>query len=79
MFLRRVLINLMEQKSSWKTKTLIMGGVLGLLSGLLAAFLLIQRSQQNETEVNINAGDGVKVGLGVLGVLKLISDLGERD
>lgn len=56
-----------------------MGGVLGLLSGLLAAFLLIQRSQQNETEVNINAGDGVKVGLGVLGVLKLISDLGERD
>jgi hypothetical protein len=79
MFLRRVLINIMEQKSSWKTKTLIMGGVLGLLSGLLAAFLLIQRSQQNETEVNINAGDGVKVGLGVLGVLKLISDLGERD
>ena len=69
----------MNQTSSWKTKTLFVGGVLGLLSGLLAAFLLIQRSQQNEKELNISAGDGVKVGIGVLGVLKLISDLADRD
>ncbi len=69
----------MNQTSSWKTKILFVGGVLGLLSGLLAAFLLIQRSQQNEKELNISAGDGVKVGIGVLGVLKLISDLADRD
>lgn len=69
----------MNQTSSWKSKTLLVGGVLGLLSGLLAAFLLIQRSQQNEKELNISAGDGVKVGIGVLGVLKLISDLADRD
>ena len=69
----------MNQSESWKTKTLFIGGLLGLLSGLLAAFLLIQRAQQNEKNLNISPGDGVKVGLGVLGVLKLISDMGERN
>ncbi|MDO9085650.1 MAG: hypothetical protein Q7U53_05520 [Anaerolineaceae bacterium] len=69
----------MNQSDSWKTKTLLMGGILGLISGLLAAFLLIQKSQQSEKNMSISPGDGVKVGLGVLGLLKLISDLGERN
>jgi hypothetical protein len=69
----------MNQSDSWKSKTLIIGGLLGLLSGLLAASMLIKRSEQNEKNLSISPGDGVKVGLGVLGVLKLISDLGERN
>ena len=68
----------MIQTKSPKSKILIIGGLLGLLSGVIAAYLLIQRSEQNERELSISAGDGVKVGLGVLGVLKLISDLGEK-
>ena len=69
----------MNQSDSWKSKTLIIGGLLGLLSGLLAASMLIKRSEQNEKNLSISPGDGVKVGLGVLGVLKLISYLGERN
>ena len=69
----------MNQSDSWKTKTLLMGGILGLISGLIAAFLLIQKSQQSAKNMSISPGDGVKVGLGVLGLLKLISDLGERN
>ncbi len=68
----------MIQTKSPKSKILVIGGLLGLLSGVIAAYLLIQRSEQNERELSISAGDGVKVGLGVLGVLKLISDLGEK-
>ncbi len=68
----------MMQSESSKSKILIVGGLLGLLSGVLAAYLLLQRSEQNAKNLNISPGDGVKVGLGVLGVLKLISDLGER-
>jgi hypothetical protein len=67
----------MESESS-KGKTLFIGGLLGLLSGLLAAYLYLKRSEQEHRELKISPGDGVKVGLGVLGVLKLISDLGER-
>ena len=68
----------MENSESSKSKILIVGGLLGLLSGVLAAYLLLQRSEQNQRNLNISPGDGVKVGLGVLGVLKLISDMGER-
>jgi len=68
----------MQSTSDWKSKFLIVGALIGLVSGLLAAFVLIQRAEQKQIKPKINAGDGVKVGLGVLGVLKLISDLGEK-
>jgi len=68
----------MNRTNSSRSKILFVGGLLGLLSGLLAAYLFLQKSQDNEENLSINAGDGVKVGLGVLGVLKLISDLGDR-
>jgi hypothetical protein len=67
----------MQELENWKTKTMIIGGVLGLVSGLFAAFLLIQRSDQKQQKPQLNAKDGVKVGMGLLGVLKLISDMGD--
>ncbi|MHB8134248.1 MAG: hypothetical protein ACYDH1_08505 [Anaerolineaceae bacterium] len=68
----------MQQELGWKKKYLLIGGIVGLVSGLFAAFVLIQRAEQRQMTPKINAGDGVKVGLGVLGVLKLIADLGEK-
>lgn len=67
----------MQKFENWKTKALIIGGVLGLVSGLFAAFLLIQRSDQKQQKPQLKAKDGVKVGMGLLGVLRLISDLGD--
>ena len=68
----------MQETSDWKSKFLIVGALVGLVSGLLAAFVIIQRAEQKQIRPSINAGDGVKVGLGVLGVLKLISDIGDK-
>lgn len=68
----------MIHKSSSTSKILFLGGLIGLISGVLAAYLLVQKSHDREEKLNITAGDGVKVGLSVLGVLKLISDLGDR-
>ena len=67
----------MQELDNWKTKALIIGGVLGLVSGLFAAFLLIQRSEQKQVKPQLNTKDGVKVGMGLLGVLRLISDMGD--
>jgi len=66
----------MEESDNWKMKTLIIGGLAGLLTGLLAAYLLIQRAEQEEETPKLSAGEGVKVGVGVLGLLKLIADIG---
>lgn len=61
---------------NWKTKTLLIGASVGAATGIMAAFIIMQRADQNETKPQITAGDGVKVGLGVLGVLRLLADLG---
>jgi hypothetical protein len=68
----------MEETDNWKVRTLVIGGIAGMLTGLLAAYLLIQRAEQEESKPKLTAGEGVRVGVGVLGVLKMISDMGIR-
>jgi hypothetical protein len=59
----------------WKTKTLIIGGVVGLLVGLAGAYMLLQRAEERHETPQLTAGQGVKLGLGVLGVLRLVQEL----
>lgn len=68
----------MEEKKKWKMITIIVGAVIGLGIGIIAANILIQRAEEEETKPRISPGDGVKVGLGVLGVLRIISDLSAK-
>ncbi len=63
---------------SWKMKALIIGGVVGLAAGMIAALIFIQRAEMSQEKPKITAGEGVKVGISVLGVLRMISDLGLR-
>ncbi len=60
----------------WKIRILVTGGVLGAMAGLLSAFLMVKKSEVTETQPQITASDGAKIGIGVLGLVKLISDLG---
>ncbi len=68
----------MEKEDTWKMKALIIGGVVGLAAGMIAALIFIQRAEMSQAKPQISAGEGVKVGIGVLGVLRMISDLGTR-
>jgi len=63
---------------NWKTKTLLIGTTIGAAAGLMAAFIILQRAEKNETTPKLTAGDGVKVGLGVLGVLRMLADSGSH-
>ena len=66
----------MEQpKDNWKTITFVIGAGVGLVCGLIAAYVIIQRAEEEESHPRLSAGDGVKVGIGVLGVLRTISEL----
>jgi len=53
---------------------LMIGGVLGALVGVAAAYLYIQRAQE-EQKLEISAGEGVKIGVLVLGLLRSIATL----
>jgi len=63
---------------NWKTRTIVIGVTLGAAAGLIAAYILVQRASESQQTPKLNAGDGVKVGLGVLSVLRLISDIGTK-
>ena len=66
----------MEQsQDNWKTQTFVIGAVVGLVSGLIAAYIIIQRAEEEHSHPRLTAGDGVKMGIGLLGVLRTIADL----
>ncbi|MGE5224359.1 MAG: hypothetical protein ACM3PY_18125 [Omnitrophica WOR_2 bacterium] len=65
-------------QSNWRTRVLVGGIVLGALVGAGAAYLYLQRSGDNpEDQPKFTTGDGVRLGLLVLGLLRSIAELGE--
>lgn len=58
----------------WKPRLMIIGGVLGALVGVAAAYLIIQRSEEGKPP-KINVGEGVKLGVLVFGLLRNIASL----
>ena len=65
-------------KEQWKVKTLILGTLIGAVAGAASAYLLVRRAEQDETQPKLTPGEGIQVGLGVLGLLRLVSGLGKE-
>jgi gas vesicle protein len=63
---------------NWKTQTILIGTVVGAVTGALAGLLLIKRAEQNQQAPNITASDSVKIGMGAMGLVRMISDLGTK-
>jgi hypothetical protein len=68
----------MTEDSSWKARTIIVGVLAGALTGLGAALVLIQRAEQEGEAVQLGTSEGLKVGIGVLGLLRQIGQIGPR-
>lgn len=64
-----------QTDKNWKTKVLMLGVIIGALTGLGTAYLLIQRAD-GEEGLNITPGEGVKLGVSVFSFLRQISNLG---
>jgi hypothetical protein len=67
----------LDQTSAWRTKTMVVGAVIGALAGLGAAYLLIQNTERRGADLKITAGDGVKLGLLLMGLLRHVAELGD--
>jgi len=63
-------------EDNWKTKALITGAVIGAVAGAVSAFLLVQRAEREDTTPKLTTGESIQVGLGVLGLLRMIAGLG---
>ena len=63
----------------WVPKVLILGTVIGAVTGLAGAFLLVQRSKHDATPPTLEAKEGVRVGVLLLGLLRQVSLLGQND
>jgi hypothetical protein len=59
---------------SWKPKYLFLGGLLGTMVGVAAAYLILQRADE-ESPPDLSLGEGVKIGVLVLGLLRSIAAL----
>ncbi|MCD6553265.1 MAG: hypothetical protein DRI52_08300 [Chloroflexi bacterium] len=70
---------------STRTKIFVVGGLAGTLLGLLAAWLYVREAESAGVNLDVESGaevisitprTGLQVGLGVLGVLRQVANLG---
>ena len=62
------------KQDNLKPKYLIIGGLLGTLAGVAAAYLLVQGAEEDNPP-DVSLGEGVKIGVLVLGLLRSIASL----
>jgi hypothetical protein len=65
---------MMQENSQWKTISYIIGGTVGLITGVAAAYLFIRGRENSEGDHKITSGQGVKIGLGIVTLLRQITD-----
>jgi hypothetical protein len=69
------------EPSDWKPKVLVVGAVVGALVGLGAAYLYTQRAELENGSLapEFSPGDGVRLGLLLLGLLRSVSDMASKE
>jgi hypothetical protein len=68
----------MTEETNWRGRTLLFGALLGALAGLGAAYVLVRRAEERGEPPQLGAGEGVRLGMGVLVLLRLISGFGDE-
>jgi nitrate reductase gamma subunit len=66
-----------QPDNAWKSQALLIGGVLGALVGVGAAYLLTRRAVQKGTQLSITPQKGVQLGVLLAGLLRSILSLDE--
>ena len=64
-----------QEKGSNYLLYIILGAVMGAITGAGAGYLLTKRMEEGE-EIQITAGDGIKLGGSIIAFLRQISSLG---
>jgi hypothetical protein len=60
-----------------ENKILVFGALIGAVTGLAAAMILQRRAQKTGTEISLSTGEGIQLGVMIMGLLRAISSLGD--
>jgi phage protein U len=60
------------------SRILLFGALIGAATGLVAAMMLQRRAEKNGTEITLSTGEGIQLGVMVMGLLRAISALGDE-
>ena len=63
----------------WRTKAYIVGGLVGIVVGIGAAYLYVNAAELEEDAPELRPGEAVGIGLAVLALLRQISGLRAED
>jgi gas vesicle protein len=59
-------------------KILLFGALVGAATGLVAAMMLQRRAEQTGNEITLSTGEGIQLGVMIMGLLRAISSLGDE-
>ena len=57
---------------------MLFGALIGAFTGLAAAMILQRRAEKTGTEITLSTGEGIQLGVMVMGLLRAISSLGDE-
>jgi phage protein U len=61
-----------------QNRILVFGALIGAFTGLVAAMILQRRAEKTGTEISLSTGEGIQLGVMVMGLLRAISSLGDE-
>ena len=61
-----------------RNRVLLIGGLLGAVTGVVGAMLLYRRAEDEGKELSITTGDGVRLGVMIVGLLRAVTGLADE-
>jgi hypothetical protein len=60
-------------------RVLLFGALIGAATGLIAAMMLQRRAERTGTEISLSAGEGIQLGVMVMGLLRAVAGLADKE
>jgi phage protein U len=60
-----------------RNRVLLFGALIGAATGVAAALMLQRRAEKNGTDITLSTGEGIQLGVMIMGLLRAISALGD--
>lgn len=62
-----------------QTKVLLIGALAGAATGIVAAMMLQRRAERTGTEISLSTGEGIQLGMMVLGLVRAVAALADKE